>query len=421
MMRTSPRLLLLIPPDDLAAVPPGCLSKTANFGMPMRFLCNSPLVSAAPLVCTVMALLVLSGCEDQDQITAYTVPREAELAPVREAAETGPPTDRMLAAMVPVGDQFWFFKAVGPLDVMDEQRKPFEQFVQSITFEGGKPKWTLPETWREKGTPGESGALRYATIEFGPSSDPVELTVIPLPAVSNDPEDYVLANVNRWRGQLQLPDLRRNELAAETAAISLDGATATLVDMAGRMQSNSSMRAPFAGGGRGGPMAGQGTARERPATSGPAAPSAAAVEYDTPEGWKPGRTGPFRDIAFEVTHDGQKAELTVSSLAGTGGGTLANVNRWRGQIGLPAWSQAELDEGLQKVTVDGHMGQRVELVGEANADKPGLGILAVLVPIGDRTWFIKFMGDADVIREEQAHFDEFVASMRFGGTQGDAE
>ena len=40
-------------------------------------------------------------------------------------------------------------------------------------------------------------------------------------------------NVNRWRGQLQLPPIGADALAGESVQVPLDGATATVVDLLG--------------------------------------------------------------------------------------------------------------------------------------------------------------------------------------------
>ena len=39
-------------------------------------------------------------------------------------------------------------------------------------------------------------------------------------------------------------------------------------------------------------------------------------------------------LDFEAEHDGQRAAISVTKLAKNAGGLLANVNRWRNQIGL---------------------------------------------------------------------------------------
>jgi hypothetical protein len=53
-------------------------------------------------------------------------------------AARGEPKQRMLAAMVPRGDRFLFFKMTGPADAVGAQKPAFESFLRSVRFGGGK-------------------------------------------------------------------------------------------------------------------------------------------------------------------------------------------------------------------------------------------------------------------------------------------
>jgi len=75
------------------------------------------------LSCSVIAL----GCRKAEQIQTYTVPKEVKAVPVA-ASKSGEPTDRMLAAILPAGEQAWFFKAVGPIAEIDKHEKEITDF-----------------------------------------------------------------------------------------------------------------------------------------------------------------------------------------------------------------------------------------------------------------------------------------------------
>src|SRR5690606_30463047 len=127
----------------------------------------------------------------------------------------------------------------------------FEQFLSSIKFEDGKPTWTVPEDWIEVGA--DPGQLRYATFKLGQRENAPELTVIPLPTQEAVDETYILANVNRWRNQLNLPALTPGELAANTVSREIGGEQGTVVNMVGRSTFDKIAARPFAGGGMGRP------------------------------------------------------------------------------------------------------------------------------------------------------------------------
>ena len=58
----------------------------------------------------------------------------------------------------------------------------------------------LPEGWHARPASG----MRYATVAIDTSGEPLELSVTPLRTPPGDFQEYVLANVDRWRQQLGL-------------------------------------------------------------------------------------------------------------------------------------------------------------------------------------------------------------------------
>jgi hypothetical protein len=186
-----------------------------------------------------------TGCDQSEEIRHYRAAKPATQAePAKRAVEPStaerPPAEahqsatnaadqRMLAAIVMHADQAWFFKSLGPTSQLEPQVDTFRLLLKSVRFTAGKPQWDLPDGWRQKG---ESG-MRYATLEFGPVENPVELTVIPLPIPPGDRAAYVLSNVNRWRQQLNLSPIAATELDQQSEELELDGATGVVVDLAG--------------------------------------------------------------------------------------------------------------------------------------------------------------------------------------------
>ena len=162
-----------------------------------------------------------------------------------ENSSTSAEPDRMLAAIVPHGNTAWFFKLSGPSGAVGKQTETFDALVKSVTFPesaGGKPQWKLPTGWEQK--PGSQ--MRFATLVLPAESaadsgskspsKPLEVSVTSLPWSSQGEADQLLANVNRWRGQMQLKPLTPTELSTETRSIALSNdakLTATLVDLTG--------------------------------------------------------------------------------------------------------------------------------------------------------------------------------------------
>jgi hypothetical protein len=213
-----------------------------------------------------LAAFVITGCQESAQIRSYPVPKERkqELAKAAPTAAPGEPTDRMLAAILPSAGQAWFFKVVGPIAAVDQHEKELDDFFTAIRVgDDGKPNWQLPAGWKE--TPG-GNAMRLATIVVPADKKPLEITVNALPW-SGTSED-LLANVNRWRGQLQLPAIAAPQVTEFTRDAKAGEQQMTIVDLRGRYAGSG--MPPFASAG-----AASGAAPELPPGHPPIEPSGA--------------------------------------------------------------------------------------------------------------------------------------------------
>jgi hypothetical protein len=134
-------------------------------------------------------------------------------------------------------------------------------------------------------------------------------------------------------------------------------------------------------------------------------------EWTVPDGWR--ETPPTQMLLsrFEVRAEDGQLEITVSAFPGDVGGTVANVNRWRAQIGLPPQSAAEVERALQPLDVtDGS----AILVDMTNPQESGaLRVIGVIWPRGTDTWFYKLSGAEPVAEREKAAFVGFVQSVRY--------
>src|SRR5262245_46461894 len=106
-----------------------------------RIAVPSPVLRRSVAVLTAVLVLGLTGCRD-DEITHYKVPRQ----------ETPDPSIRFLGVIVPHEERTWFFKLVGPVSVVEEQRATFDKFLDTVRFTE-KPDtpvtWDTPEGWQQ--------------------------------------------------------------------------------------------------------------------------------------------------------------------------------------------------------------------------------------------------------------------------------
>ncbi len=354
-------------------------------------------------------ILAAIGCDRSTSITQYEVPKveSIQLPAPEQPGETGAPSEgrpeRMLGAIVLQGEQLWFWKLTGPVEAVAAQDAPFRKFIETIRFTAaGAPEWDLPAGWTQQPASG----LRFATLKLG-GEPPLEITVTVLPAGDVTKSEALLSNLNRWRGQLALAPWKPADVEAETQTVELAGGSeATLVALEGKTKPGG-MMPPFAGGaGMQAPFA-----NRPPRTEAPPAAAAASVKAIPAEQWTPGKVGGMRKAAYEYSKDGQRVEITVIDLAREAGDRLANVNRWRGQIGMETVDAAGLKATMRKIEVGGHTGDLVELIG-TTGEKGPQAILGVIVDVGEKTWFIKLQGDAPLALAEKAAFEAFTKTVQ---------
>lgn len=346
-------------------------------------------------------VVLAAGCSSDEPIVVETVPKDETPTPPVAAAPAS--TDRMLAAILPHGDSAWFFKLTGPDEAVAGAKGLFLDLVRSVRFDGGQPKWSSPEGWTERG----GNAMRLATL-VSPGDPPLEIAVSSLPYQGDDRTGYLLANVNRWRGQMGLPPMEADKLHKggdpddETQELELaDGTKATLVSLKGQLDSGS-MTPPFAGSGFAPPAAA--AAPRQPAGDSP-------VKYELPEGWKFLGADGISLATFTADGEGGTIKVTTTPLPASND-LVANVSRWRDQVGLPPAESAEIESSLKTVTLgDGEEGKYVTLIGpgDPGSRKAILGVIAVR---NDTAWFVKLTAPAEAALREQAKFESFVRTLR---------
>jgi hypothetical protein len=384
------------------------------------------------------------GCRKAEQIQTYTVPMEPKAAAVADATDTKPgePTDRMLAAILPANGQAWFFKAVGPIADIDKHEKEINDFFAALTLAAdGRAIWKLPAGWKEEA----GNQMRVATIVI-PNDKRLELTVNT--ASWPGTEESMLANVNRWRGQLQLPPIGAKQLPEVSHEAKAGDRPITIVDMRGKFKAGG-MTPPFAGG----PFATSGGLRKSADSGLPAghppidpdpklpaghppidplpesagesantsAPSATDVpSFAIPPSWKSVPTRGLRLAEFAVTDGPHAASVTLIKFPANEGSMiadpLANINRWRSELGLSQITKELLSTATETIDIDGRPSIFAAMIPDAakpEESKAKDATLAAIVKVGGQIWFIKMKGEREVVKKHQDEFKSFLKSLKF--------
>lgn len=284
--------------------------------------------------------------------------------------------------------------------------------------------WKLPPGWRETG-PGKMSAAGF--VIPGPGGQEAQVTITPLPAMAG--REVMI--VNMWREQLGLEPLGDEEVKQQFQAVDVGGVSGSLFQITGKGQDAQPMRIitamvhrPDASwfyklSGEAALVDAQKPAfleflksiqmKEETAATSPA--DAAGTDdspkpnWQVPAQWKPLPAGQMQVARFAVPERGSaKADVFVSVFPSDTGGTLANVNRWRRQIGLGEVDQTAM---AQAVSALDPANPEAKLIDMTNNNKRLIG---AIVPREGRYWFYKLLGDIEAVAPEKEAFVAFAKS-----------
>ena len=300
--------------------------------------------------------------------------------------------------------------------------------------------WTTPAGWTEA-APGE---MRVASFKItGAGGKLADVSVIPLAGMGGSDD----ANVNRWRGQIGLASLSSDDLQKAAEKIEAAGQSAQLYDIAGTdqrilgvIQHRGDVAWFYKMTGDAGLVEQQKPAfveflkslkfaaaalsptempAGHPAIGGDMMAPATATgpithegqpSWQVPAGWQEVAAGQFLVAKFNISgDDGATTAVNVSSSPGDGGGLAANVNRWRGQLGLPPVS----DISTTPIDVAGGKAQLVEMSGTNPQTGKQAQLIGVIVSQAGQTWFYKLMGDEKVVAGQKDAFTKFVQGAKY--------
>jgi hypothetical protein len=142
------------------------------------------------------------------------------------------------------------------------------------------------------------------------------------------------------------------------------------------------------------------------------------LRWTLPVSWQETAGGEMRLASFGVKDEnGKAADVSIIALPGMAGGDLNNVNRWRGQVGLPPIAAEDLVKLAESVDVGGSAGVLFDQTGTA-ASGDATRVLATVLHRADAAWFFKMTGDDELVLKQKPVFIEFLKSLKFvAGTE----
>ncbi len=138
-------------------------------------------------------------------------------------------------------------------------------------------------------------------------------------------------------------------------------------------------------------------------------PRGGGLRWTLPAGWTESVGGQLRYATLKPPVAG-RIDASVVVLPGPAGGELANVNRWRNQIGLPPIDDAALAKAR---TVVKTKAGPLHVYDFTSAGEPRNRLVAGLTSARGDTWFVKVTGDAAAVGAARADFMKLLGSLRF--------
>jgi hypothetical protein len=131
------------------------------------------------------------------------------------------------------------------------------------------------------------------------------------------------------------------------------------------------------------------------------------LDWMLPKGWTQTLTGGIRYATLTAPVQGN-LDISVVVLAGPAGGELANVNRWRSQIGLAPLGEESLPAARHSLNSKAGTVSLYDFVSDGVQKSR---VTAGLLQSNDNTWFFKMSGDADSVAKAMPQFTQMLQSL----------
>jgi hypothetical protein len=322
-------------------------------------------------------------------------------------------------------------------------------------------QWRAPSSWKEQPASGLRLASFLASNDAGETAD---ISVVTFGGTGGDE----LANINRWRGQLKLAPVEADalpsqvsNLAAAAGNFSVTDLTAEQAepgkplsrilgawisrgntvwffkmmgpaDLVGAQEQNfkgflgsvafTGPADPGRGAGaatgtndlpkplNAGPdLSNMATSPTLPTGEGVKAAEGSLLKWNAPASWTVKPPSSMRKGSYALGAGGG-IDLSITAFPGDVGGTVANVNRWLGQVGLPSIDEADLPSYTTHVSANGLI-FFVADTGSKDPANPQRIVAAVTSWQGD-SWFFKMSGPSKLVADEKAEFLDFIQTVR---------
>ena len=304
--------------------------------------------------------------------------------------------------------------------------------MPNATTSGPSNSVAAPPNWE----PQPLSQMRQASyLVKGENGSLVDISLVSLGAAAGN----VLDNVNRWLSQLGQPPINQEKLGQMAERLTTSIGAVTIVDLKGlpneadpakdgriiaamvstdsatlffKMRGNEALtetqKPDFIKWVAAVCTAQTATAESQAPGMTPPESAPLQIRWKIPEGWTELPPSSIRYASFTAGEaNGGKIDISVVTFAGSGGSDTENVNRWRGQIGLPPVDESAL-------------GALVKPLNRTEADFSTLDmaagdsrVFAAWTRRAGRSWFFKMTGPGPAVESQKTKFLDFLRSIQF--------
>lgn len=398
----------------------------------------------------ILAVVALAtGCEPPVAVRVYDAPKSdsefvsgpnaggpplARRPPGMSASPSSGPR-RILGAVIPLESGCYFLKGTDSPERMQPVMTDFYTLVAefAINPSSGKPDMKLPEGWTM--VPRNDIAMAEFVAPASLGNVKFTVTVLEMPP-ADQWQPYLLSNINRWRGQLNLQEIDAPALQENLVSVDRPGSLLPgyIFDAVGNGTGGMSS------GPRSAPVTPPSTSSSQPVSSPQSPPvtqqtpssssnragaSGASVaegsserkpelRYDLPTGWKSAAGSPFRLATFAIASEFGEGEVTVSMAVEN---PLNNSMMWFQQV-MREGDEETLRKkaesaiaGAQKVPVAKGEATLYTIQSSEQKDAPMLLVASLPSDSPELHVFVKLRGSVALVESQRTQFQQFVQSL----------
>ena len=124
----------------------------------------------------------------------------------------------------------------------------------------------------------------------------------------------------------------------------------------------------------------------------------------------------FRIASFQIELEGfDPGDFSITRFPGDAGGVFANENRWRQQIGLPSWSESQVNANEKPVAAEDLQFSFFDLAPRTEEEKKKVEerLLAAVMEQDGQSYFFKLRGEIFLVETQLNKFLQLLRSTRF--------